>query len=370
MVFLLCMYLAIAIGVSFLCSILEAVLLCITPSYVASQQTENPTFGQRLSRMKEDIDRPLAAILTLNTFAHTMGAAGVGVQAQEIWGEESLSIVSAIVTVLILIGSEIIPKTLGAVYWKTLARPAVGFLRVLIVLLLPFVWVSQMITKLLRPETSESLLSRAEIRSVAKLGLRDGILRQNEHRIIDNLMAFHEVQTSDIMIDAEHIICLDATTKLHELHAQHPTRHVSRVPLFDIDASHPASKMKLLSTDNPRANDQPSRHRMKSYVLKDEILAAQLDRRMNEQVQALSRPLLQVSEATPLPALYQALVEASEHIAGVIDADGYTVGLVTMEDIIEALLGVDITDEGDALRNRVQAAKASRPTGSMPRQNG
>jgi len=163
---MLTVYLLIALGFSFLCSVLEAVVLSITPAYVAAQSGSGSAFGKRLTALKQDIDRPLAAILTLNTFAHTIGAAGVGAQAQRLWGQESLSVVSAVVTILILIGSEIIPKTLGAVYWQRLAKPAIATIRVLTMLLLPFVWVSQLLTKLLRHGHQGSVLARADIRNV------------------------------------------------------------------------------------------------------------------------------------------------------------------------------------------------------------
>ena len=196
---LLLIYLAIAIGVSFLCSILEAVLLSITPGFVASQQQKNDAFSRKLHGMKEDIDKPLSAILTLNTFAHTFGAAGVGAQAQEIWGEEMLTVVSVVVTILILVGSEIIPKTLGATYWKGLARPTVSILNLMVLLLYPFVLVSQGITRLLKPEGRASVLSRNDIRNVAKAGFKDGVLHRNEQVIIDQMLRSNEVTAEQIM---------------------------------------------------------------------------------------------------------------------------------------------------------------------------
>ena len=224
-------YLFVAVGFSFLCSILEAVLLSITPSYIAAQASAGTRRGKLLKRLKADIDRPLAAILTLNTFAHTIGAAGVGAEAADYFGEEYLGIVSAVVTVIILIASEIIPKTIGAVYWQRLVGPAVTCTQLLIILLYPFVWVSQIITRWLRPEGKVSLLTRAEISHVASTGYRDGTLRKNEHAIIHNLLKFTEVATETIMTPREDIIAVDRKKPINAYGKGHPSHTVSRIPL-------------------------------------------------------------------------------------------------------------------------------------------
>ena len=327
---LLLVYLLIALGFSFLCSILEAVVLSITPAYVAAESGRNTAFGHRLSSLKQDIDRPLAAILTLNTFAHTIGAAGVCAQAQRLWGEESLSVVSAVVTVLI--------------YWKRLARPSIAITRLLTLLLLPFVWVSQLLTRLLRRGHTGSVLSRADIRNVVDVGYRDGILRRNEKAIISNLMGFQAITVTDIMTPRPVIVALEESTAIGSLGPGRVAWFVSRIPIYVGDLDH-----------------------VTGYVLKDEILSAQVRGDRTAPISTLRRPLLRVRQNLPMPELYSALAEASEHIALVEDAAGATVGLVTLEDLIETMLGLEILDEADAnldLKARARAVWERRARGS------
>ena len=337
---LLLIYLAIAIGVSFLCSILEAVLLSITPGFVASQQQKNDAFSRKLHGMKEDIDKPLSAILTLNTFAHTFGAAGVGAQAQEIWGEEMLTVVSVVVTILILVGSEIIPKTLGATYWKGLARPTVSILNLMVLLLYPFVLVSQGITRLLKPEGRASVLSRNDIRNVAKAGFKDGVLHRNEQVIIDQMLRSNEVTAEQIMTPLKSVIGLKQSQQVAGMSTEHPSAHVSRIPVFDDESG----------------------NMLDFYVLKADILGSKLRGKHDTTIGSLSRPLLCVDADTTLAQLYTQMVEASEHIARV--AKGHeTLGIVTMENLIESLLGVSINDEDDEQRRDHQDDSARSPSG-------
>lgn len=332
MISMLIVYLLIALGVSFLCSILEAVLLSISPGYVASQAGTGGRFGRRLAGYKRNIDKPLAAILTLNTFAHTIGAAGVGAEAQKIWGSESLAVVSALVTIVILIGSEIIPKTIGAVAWRRLARPSVAIINWLCLLLWPFVALSERLTRLLRrgAEARGSVLSRDDIQVIAAEGYRDGVLRRSEHSIIANLMATGARTVSDIMRPKDQVVGLHPTTSLNTLTPLHPAWHRSRLPLV--------------------ANGKAT-----SYVLKDEILAKRLAGARGLTAADLRRDMVTIAPEAPLSELYAALIECSEHIAAVANHDGQLVGLVTMEDLIEDLLGLEITDETDSA-----AAHASR----------
>lgn len=320
---MLLVYLGIALGFSFLCSVLEAVLLSITPGYIIARREEGSTFGKQLEALKADIDRPLAAILTLNTFAHTIGAAGVGAEAQKIWGSESLAVVSAVVTILILIGSEIIPKTIGAVYWARLVRPAVFIMRLLIILLLPFVWISQLLTKVFRRGHEGSLLSRNDIRNVVNVGFRSGVLHHNEKLIMENLINLNVVTVADIMTPREVVLALDQRTAIGSLGERDRCWYVSRIPIYDGELD-----------------------RITGYVLKDEILAAQLDGRGTEPLTILRRPLGQVAPDLPMPQLYRELVGKSEHMTAVVE-EGRLVGLVTMEDLIESMFGLDIRDEGD-----------------------
>lgn len=196
---LLIFYLLLAILFSFLCSILEAVLLSITPSYVQSLSEKNPKLSKQLQELKEKIDRPLAAILSLNTIAHTIGAAGVGAQAVIVFEDISVGVVSAVLTILILVFSEIIPKTLGAQYWRSLAPFTAKALKFLILVLYPFVLLSKWITSLISREEKEAEVSRAEFSAMADLGLREGVFKESEMRVIKNLIAFKDIKARNIM---------------------------------------------------------------------------------------------------------------------------------------------------------------------------
>src|SRR6056297_2019064 len=197
---LLILYLFIALFFSFLCSLLEAGLLSITPSYIAARVNENKSYARTLKRFKKDIDLPLAAILTLNTFAHTIGAAGVGAQAQKLWGNEYLSVSSAVLTLLILIFSEIIPKTIGANFWKKLAPFTARALIILIYSpLYPFIILSKFITKILNKNKGSAVLSRAEFQAMAEIGVQEGIFKKEESQILMNLMKFNNIVAKSIM---------------------------------------------------------------------------------------------------------------------------------------------------------------------------
>jgi CBS domain containing-hemolysin-like protein len=196
---LLALYVALAIGVSFLCSMMEAVLLSVTPSYVAAMEREGSAVGQRLHQFKENIDRPLAAILSLNTIAHTVGAAGVGAQAAVVFGEAYTGIVAAVLTLLILILSEIIPKTVGAVYWRTLTPPVVRFLTGTIIAMWPLVKLSQGLTHLLSQDEDEAAFSREEFTAMAELGEEEGVFEEKESRILRNLFRFNSLRVKDVM---------------------------------------------------------------------------------------------------------------------------------------------------------------------------
>lgn len=197
---LLILYLMLAIVISFFCSIAEAVLLSVRPSYVASLERRSHRGAKTLKKLRENLDRPLAAILTANTIAHTVGAAGVGAQSAVVFGSEFLGITSAILTLLILVFSEIIPKTIGATYWQQLAPPFSLLIDGLTKLLLPFVWMSEKITRLLsRSQDAAFTFTRDEMEAMAEIGAEEGLLEAKELKIVSNLMRLHHLSVRDIM---------------------------------------------------------------------------------------------------------------------------------------------------------------------------
>ena len=210
---LLILFFLIAIVVSFICSILEATLLSITPSYVAAKLSENKKFAILLDKFKRNIDLPLSAILTLNTFANTLGAVGVGAQAQKIWGNEYLTITSAILTITILIFSEIVPKTLGANYWRVLAPITSKVLKIIIYSpLYPIIVLAKFITKILKSNKNEPVLSRSEFQAMTEIGIKDGIFKEQESKILSNLMKFSSVSVKNIMTPRTVVIAAQEDT--------------------------------------------------------------------------------------------------------------------------------------------------------------
>ncbi|TXK49813.1 DUF21 domain-containing protein [Pontibacter qinzhouensis] len=322
---LLITYLLVALFFSFLCSILEAVLLSITPSHVSITAKNNPALGKSLIDFKDNVDKPLAAILTLNTFAHTLGAAGVGAQAQAIWGDKYLSVVSGVLTIIILIFSEIIPKTLGANYWKQLTPFTVPALKIMIYSpLYPIILFSQFITKRLKKDKGRSILSRADFTAMAEIGMKEGIFKEGESQIIQNILRFNNILVRHIMTPRTVIKGAPEDMTLNEFFKQTTSLRYSRIPVYTESLDH-----------------------VKGFVLKDEVLYKLIQNKGNMPLKSIKREIQMVPAYMPIPTLFNRLMEQKEHVALVVDEYGGTAGLITMEDIIETLLGMEIIDEMD-----------------------
>ncbi|MFP4447449.1 MAG: CNNM domain-containing protein [Bacteroidota bacterium] len=331
---LLLVYLFIALFFSFLCSMLEASLLSTTPSFVAAKVNEKKRYGIVLKKFKEKIDTPLAAILTLNTFAHTIGAAGVGAQAQEIWGNEYLSVISVLLTIIILIFSEIIPKTIGASYWKGIAPFTATALQVLIYSpLYPVVILSKYITKILNKKKAEAVLSRSEFQAMTEIGIKEGIFKEEESRILINLMKFNNIVVKSIMTPRTVVFAAPQDMTIKQFFEQHEKIRVSRIPIYyeDIDE-------------------------ITGYVLKDDLMENMIEKKMNKKLKGLSRNMMVVNEKMPIVKLFYRLLEEKEHIAMVVGEYGEMAGIVTMEDVIETLLGTEIVDELDNVEDMQKQA--------------
>ncbi len=331
---LLIIYFLIALLFSFLCSLMEAVLLSVTPSYVIKKTQEGKGYAIWLKKYKDNIDRPLASILTLNTFAHTLGAAGVGAQAQLLWGDEYLSITSAVLTILILIISEIIPKTIGANYWPGLTRFTVFMLRILMFVLYPFVIMSQWITKIFNINKRKSVLSRADFSAMAELAEEEGVFEKGESLIIQNIARFDKLKVSDIMTPRMVLFAASESTKAGDFYRNNPDLVFSRIPIYNN------------SVDN-----------IVGYVLKDDLLTSLIEGKNDDELKSIMREILTVYEHLPIPALYNKLTQEKEHIALVVDEYGGTEGIVTLEDVIETILGLEITDETDNIEDLQKAAR-------------
>ena len=332
---LLLLYVALAIGVSFLCSIMEAVLLSITPSYVAALERDgSATLGEQLKSYKEDIDRPLAAILSLNTVAHTVGAAGAGAQAAVVFGDTYVGVISAVLTLMILVFSEIIPKTLGAGYWRSLAPAVVSILRPTIVAMWPFVKLSQGLSYLLANSEEQSSFSREEFTAMAELGEEEGVFEEKESHILRNLFRFNSLRVKDVMTPRTVIFDLPETETIGEVVSKHDTFRFSRIPVYG-----------------------ENRDDVTGYVLKDELLLRAAQEELDVPLSELAREMLVVQPTLPLPDLLERLLDRLEHIALVVDEYGGVAGIVTMEDVVETLLGMEIVDEADSVEDMQALAR-------------
>lgn len=327
-------YLSLAMGISFICSILEAIILSISPSFISLKRDEGRSYAVILEGLKSDIDKPLTAILTLNTFANTFGAAGVGSQAQVIFQNEYISVVSAVVTVLILVFSEIIPKTIGATYWRQLSLPSTYILKGMVFILTPVVWIMNQITRIIKGKNGISSISRYEISAITEMGEKEGVLDKDESAIIKNLLQFNTILTEDIMTPRTVSLTVEENEKIMEFLKENSYRHFSRIPVY-----------------------HSNKDNITGYVLKDELLVKVIDGNQDEKIKTLVRPIQKVNEHLTLPELYRLLTEKNEHIAVVQDDYGGFAGLVTMEDVIETLLGVEITDESDKIEDLQKFAR-------------
>lgn len=329
MLSLLIIFFVIAILFSFLCSLWEAVLLSITPSYARIQMQEGTSIGHHLHDFKENIDRPLAAILTLNTIAHTVGAIGVGSQANMIWAETNPLITTAVVPVLMTLGililSEIIPKTLGANYWKELAPFTVSSLNLIMLLLAPLIWLTQLITKLLKKEKDKSVLSRSDFMVMTEIGEQEGVFEGSESAIIKNLLRFNTIKTKSIMTPRTVVKAASEEMTLQTFYEENTTLRFSRIPTYH----------------------EGSKDRVTGFFLKDDLLVNLLEAKGDEPLSILRRDIMVVNEDFPITNLYDSFLEKREHIALVVDDFGGMAGIVTMEDVIETLLGLEIVDEFD-----------------------
>jgi len=336
--FLLFLYLAVAILVSFLCSILEAVLLSITPSYVESvKQSENKKLGVDLEGLKSNIDKPLAAILSFNTIAHTVGAAGVGAQAGYVFGNQYLGIVSAILTLLILVFSEIIPKTIGASYWRSLTGFTVKTLSVLIWIMYPLVILSKGITKLLsKDDKGATSISRAEVSAMADIGEKEGVFASTESKMIKNLVTLRNIRVEDVMTPRTVIVMMQEDKKLQELFENDAFKKFSRIPVY-----------------------KKNRDDISGYVHKINVLSHLAADKHDLKLKDIKREVMMVDHQMKLPVILDKLVENKEHFALVTDRYGGVAGLVTMEDLMETLLGREIVDEFDGIED-MQAYARSR----------
>jgi CBS domain containing-hemolysin-like protein len=280
--------------------------------------------GKLLRRLKDDVNKPLAAILTLNTIAHTIGAAGAGAQAAHVFGNAYVGLASAVLTLLILVFSEIIPKTLGAVYWRQLSSITARVLRYLIIGLYPFVKMSEALTKSLSHGPTRSGFSREEFAVMADLSSQEGHLAEQESTLLKNLLRFHDQPVTNAMTPRTVVFSISAEMTIEEYFSNHDKTPFTRIPLH---------------------KDQPEN--IIGFVLRGDLLLAKAHGKENERIQGFMRELLAVPENTTLPKALNELLKMRSHIMLIVSEYGDVAGIITLEDILETLLGLEIVDEND-----------------------
>jgi CBS domain containing-hemolysin-like protein len=331
--YLLGFYLVLAIGVSFLCSMLEAGLLSLPRSYIASLVAEGSKTGPRLEKIKSNLDRALAAILTLNTIAHTVGAAGVGAQVLVIFGSQWVALGSAIITLLILVLSEIIPKSIGAAYARQLAPFTASMLAVMMIVLWPILVPLNVISKWFGGG-HQAPVSREEIASMADIGLTDGALDDEELRVIRNLLGMTQVPVKEVMTPRPVIFALPQETTVQQVVDEYGRLRFSRIPVYDGDLDHVVGK-----------------------VTRHAILHAYADGDSEKTLQQLMRDMPVVPDAARLDQVMDRFIREQRHAMLVVDEFGGTAGMITLEDCIETLLGVEIVDETDSTADMRELAR-------------
>lgn len=330
---LLLTYLFVALFISFLCSVVEAVLLSVPISYLKSKIGLGEESTLRMIKLKEDVDKPLSAILSLNTIAHTVGAAGVGAQATIVFGEASFGIVSAILTVLILVLTEIIPKTLGANYSRELIGISSKIIKIMMVITYPLVLISSVLTKLLSREGKQLTTSREEISALASIGTEEGIFVDNENKIIQNLIKLKSISISEIMTPRIVVILANEEMTLQEFLKNKDFLHFSRIPIY-----------------------QDNRDNITGYVFRELVFEKLAEDQFDLKLKDIKRKILTFSESTTLFDAWDLMLTNKEHISLVTDGYGGMDGIVTLEDIIESLLGFEIVDEKDRVEDMQQYA--------------
>lgn len=328
-VILLTVYILMALVFSFLCSVAEAVLLSVTPSYIAGLEQDRPRLAARLKRLKmENVDQSLAAILTLNTIAHTVGAIGSGAKATAVFGSTWFGLFSAIMTLMILFLSEIIPKTLGAVYWRQFVGATTIFVRSLIFILFPLIWISEKLTKLIAQGKGLHVFSRKEFVAMAQVGEQAGQIKKRESKIIRNLFRFESLKAKDIMTPRTVIVAFQQEMTVAEALNLKSHTPFTRLPLF-----------------------RESLDDITGFIIKSDMMVSKAQGQEEAKLETMKRDIIHVFAEKPLSDLLELFLDKRQHIALVVDEYGGTLGLVTLEDVVETLLGMEIVDEMDKVED-------------------
>ena len=326
-------YLFIALFVSFLCSLLEAVLLSLNTSYIESLVSSGKRSGHILRDLKGQVEKPLAAILSINTIAHTVGAAGVGAQASVVFEDISIGVISAILTFMILVFSEIIPKTVGATFWRSFAPSCAYILKFLVWISYPFVMMSLAISRLI-PKGNFPTISRSELTAMAEVGKQEGVFDESESKIINNLLLLKNVRVQEVMTPRTVITGVDESLPLLDFIKEFRHSRFSRFPVYSKEL------------DN-----------VQGYVHKNDLMSYPEEEASHQTVRDFNREVIVIPQNEILYNVFELLLSKREHLAVVADDYGTVMGVVTLEDVLETLLGMEIVDEFDGVEDMQDVAK-------------
>ncbi len=332
---LLLLYLVGALSISFLCSVLEAVLLSTPMSYASMLEKEGRPGAQLLKKYKQDIDKPIAAILSLNTISHTVGAAGVGAQSETVFGSQFFAVTSAVLTLLILVFSEIIPKTIGAAYWRSMAIPCARVIHILVIITYPLVLMSELITHIFSGRKQQASVSREEVSAMVTVGAEEGVFEKKENSMIQNMLRLDDVKAREIMTPSSVVEMAEESMTLREFYQNDAYRQFSRIPVYNEE------------------NDDY----IQGYVLRQTILEKLSEDKFDLRLSDILRPVLSFQETESVATIWEKLLAKKEHISVIIDEYGCFRGLVTMEDVIETMLGTEIVDEKDKVTDMQEFAR-------------
>lgn len=320
---LIILYFLGALALSFLCSILEAVLLSTPLSFISMKENQGNKTATLMKQYKNNVDKPVGAILSLNTIAHTIGSAGVGAESIKLFGEEYFGIISAILTLLILVLSEIIPKTIGASYWRQLAMTSTKIIRILIFITYPLVILSELITKIFSPKGNQTTMSHDEVSAMVDVGTSEGIFKESESKIIKSCIRLSSVKAEQIMTPFIVVESANENLTVKEFYDL-KSWNFSRIPVYGSDKEY-----------------------ISGYIMKDDVLKELSDDNFNTTLFNLARPILSFREDDSAYCIWEKMLEKREHLSIIVDEYGCLRGVVSMEDIIETMTGVEIVDEDD-----------------------
>ena len=323
----------IAIALSALCSMLEATLLSTPLSYVTGLEEQGIKGAQRLKRLKQNTDRPISAILCLNTIANTVGASIVGSLVYEVYGDALVGVFSTIFTFAILIFSEIIPKTIGASYWRSLALTASAIINMMIFITYPLVLLLELLQKRISSKSNQVSVSREDISAMVSVATEEEVIETEEKKMIQNLLKLDEITAHEIMTPSTVVEMAEGQMTIREF--------------YDSDLTH----SRILVYDDE--NDEY----VIGYVLRQTVLEEMAEDRFATHIRDISRPILTFPENEPVGNIWEKFLEKKEHISVIIDEYGTFRGIVTMEDVIETMLGQEIVDETDEVVDMQEYAK-------------